>query len=349
MRLYGKQWTRREIEARVGSVAQIGGVRRLTLTEGKEAGTEVIEVRTGAGLSFEIIPSKGMDISLAQLWGTPISWQASNGNAHPAFYEPEGTGWLRTASGGLLMTCGLAHAGSPSQDETGSYGLHGRVHHTPARNVCIREEWVGDDLEWSVSGIVEETAIFGSKLRLTRELSGRLGDNRIAIRDRVENFGFRPAEHMMLYHFNFGFPLLGERTEIRLPEADREVRADGGGAALESCVSWEAPNPDAEETVFYHSLRCEAVDEKGMAKATIVQPEFPTAGGMRATEVSLSWSADTLPLLVQWRMPGAGEHVLGLEPSNCRVEGRESERLRGGLFVLEPGQSVNYRLELNVD
>ncbi len=349
MHLYGKRWTRREIEARVGSIAQIGGVRRLKLTEGKEAGTELIEVRTGAGLSFEISPSKGLDISLAQLWGTPISWQSPNGNAYPSFYEPEGTGWLRTASGGLLMTCGLAHVGSPSQDKTGSYGLHGRVHHTPARSIGIREEWIGDELEWSVSGIVEETAIFGSKLRLTRELSGRLGDNRIEIRDRVENFGFRPAEHMMLYHFNFGFPLLDERAEIRLPEAEREVRSGGAGAALESCTSWETPDPNAEEAVFYHSLKRKAAGQDGMAETRIIQPAFPTAGGTRATEVGLRWSTDTLPLLVQWRMPGAGEHVLGLEPSNCRVEGRESERLRGGLFVLEPGQSVNYRLELNVD
>ncbi|WP_372636441.1 DUF4432 family protein [Cohnella sp.] len=348
MHLYGKHWTRREVEARVGGVGQIGGVRRMTLTEGKEAGTELIEVRTGAGLAFEIVPSKGMDISLALLWGTPISWQSPNGNVHPAFYEPEGTGWLRTASGGLLMTCGLAHVGSPSADESGSYGLHGRAHHTPARNVCIREEWAGEELEWSVTGVVEETAIFGSKLRLARELSGRLGDNRVAIRDRVENFGFRPAEHMMLYHFNFGFPLLDERTEIRFPEADREVRAGGGRAAPESCASWEAPDPAVEETVIYHTLRREAADGGGMAETRIVQPEFPAAGGARATEVALRWSADTLPLLAQWRMPGAGEHVLGLEPSNCFVEGREAERRRGGPLVLAPGQSIEYRLELNV-
>ncbi|MFB9276506.1 DUF4432 family protein [Cohnella cellulosilytica] len=348
MRLHGRQWTRREIEARIGGIAQIGGVRRLTLTEGREAGTELIEVRTGAGLALEIAPSKGLDISLAQLWGTPISWQSPNGNAHPALYEPEGTGWLRTASGGLLMTCGLAHVGSPSRDESGSYGLHGRAHHTPARSVGIREEWIGDELHWSVFGVVEETAIFGSKLRLTRKLSGRLGDNRVEIRDRVENFGFRPAEHMMLYHFNFGFPLLDERTEIRLPEADREVRA-GGPATLDSCASWEAPNPDAAETVYYHSLKREAVGADGMAEARIVQPEFPAAAGPRPTEVALRWSADTLPLLVQWRMPGAGEHVLGLEPANCRVEGREAERRRGGTLVLAPGQSVDYRLELNAD
>lgn len=351
MLLYGEKRTRREVEARIGRLSQIGGVRRMKLTEGREAGTELIEVRTGAGLAFEVVPSKGLDISLAQLWGVPISWQSPNGDAHPMYYEPEGAGWLRTASGGLLMTCGLSHAGAPSDDETGSYGLHGRAHHTPARNVNVREEWAGDELLWSVSGIVEEAVIAGSKLRLKRELSGKMGDNRIVIQDTVENFGFQPAEHMMLYHFNFGFPLMGERTEIRLPEAKSEIRSScvvKGDESLESCLNWEAPNAEIKETVYYHELRREAVEPGGMLEACIVQPEFPVGSDYRAVQVSLRWSVDTLPLLVQWRMPGAGDHVLGLEPSNCRVEGRAEERRRGGLLLLAPGASVSYQLELNV-
>jgi Domain of unknown function (DUF4432) len=347
LQLYGEKMTRREVEARVGHLGQIGGVRRMKLTEGKEAGAELIEVRTGAGLSFDVVPSKGLDISHAQAWGASLSWQSPNGNAHPMHYEPEGAGWLRTASGGLLMTCGLSHVGSPSSDDTGSYGLHGRIHHTPAKNVNVREQWVGDELEWEVSGVVEETAIFGSKLRLTRSISGRLGDNRVTINDRVENFGFQPAAHMMLYHFNFGFPLLGEHTEIVLPEADSEARGSGG-ALLEKCGRWEAPDASLEETVYYHLLRREAADAEGMAEVRVCNSSFPAGGVSRPLAVTLRWSVDTLPNLVQWRMPGAGEHVLGLEPSNCRVEGRAEEEKHGGPLILQPGCSANYRLELNV-
>ena len=347
MLVYGKHMTRREVEARGGRLGQIGGVRRKRLTEGKEAGMDMIEVRTGAGLSFEISPTKGMDISLAQLWGAPLSWQSPNGDVHPMYYESDHTQWLRTASGGLLMTCGLSHVGSPSIDETGSYGLHGRVHHTPAKNVNVYEEWIDDELAWGVSGVVEETSIFGSKLRLTRNISGRLGENRIIINDSVCNFGFQSAVHMMLYHFNFGFPLLGEHTEINLPSAEREMRG-GRGASLDQAARWEAPNAFIEETVYYHRLQQEAVDTKGMAQASIINPYFPVGGMMKPVKVSLSWSVETLPLLVQWRMPGAGDHVLGLEPSNCKVEGRDIESKQGKLLVLEPGKSVAYRLELNV-
>src|SRR4051812_6502372 len=98
MQLYGKNWTRRELEARVGRLEQIGGLRRSTLTEGLEAGSDIIQVRTGAGLAYEINTSKGLDISLATFGGTPLSWQGVAGDVHHSLYEPEGTAWLRTAS-----------------------------------------------------------------------------------------------------------------------------------------------------------------------------------------------------------------------------------------------------------
>lgn len=343
MRLYGKEWTRRELEARVGRMSQIGGVRRMTLSEGKEAGVELIRVTTGAGLSLDIVPSKGLDISRAELWGAPLSWQSAAGDAHSAYYDASGRGWLRTASGGLLMTCGLTHAGSPSETPGGSQGLHGRAHHTPASQVSAREEWVGDELVWRVEGTIEENALFGSNLTLRRRISGKLGDNSIRIEDRMENLGFSPSPHMMLYHFNFGFPLLDERTTLTLPPAISSERGGAGTAA--DCVGWERPDPSAAERVFYHELR----DREGMAEACLRQPAFPAGPGFGDVSVRLRWSADTLPRLVQWRMPGAGAHVLGLEPANCRVEGYEAEIREGGPVVLAPGESVTHRLELKIE
>ncbi|MDF2718723.1 MAG: hypothetical protein K0R28_5648 [Paenibacillus sp.] len=348
MRLYGKEWTRRELEARVGNMGQIGGIRRLRHQEGKEAGVEVIQLRTGAGLVFEVTPEKGLDLSLAELFGAPISWQSPNGNVHPMHYGPKGADWLRTASGGLLMTCGLVHAGSPSEDETGSYGLHGRAHHTPARLVSATEQWAGDELELRVSGIVEETSIAGDKLRLSREISAKMGENRIVIRDTVENFGFRPSPHLLLYHFNFGFPLLGEQTSVTFPPAALSARDPE--YSTDRHEQWEAPDAEAVERVYYHRLLRDKLEDSGMAEAHIRNPSFPIGGISRPLSVKLRWSAHTLPMLVQWRMPGAGDHVLGLEPSNCVVGGRKAvEQDLGSLPCLQPGESVHYMLELDMD
>lgn len=341
MRLYGREWTRRELEARVGRMEQIAGTERFVRDEGPEKGMAAIRVRTGSGLTYWVTPDKGLDISLAEVYGVPVSWSAGNGEPHPAYYDPRGTAWLRTASGGLLMTCGLTQAGSPGEDEFGPYGLHGRIHHTPARQVSIRSDWEGGEYVMKVSGVLEETSIFGERLRLTRMIESRLGENRISIADRVENAGFRPTPHMMLYHFNFGFPLMAEDTVVYIPESDSKPR--DRGMDLSVFRDWQAPDPEHREQVYYHTPK----KGDGRLSAFIFSPSFPAnaSHGVGLT-VELEWDAVSLPRLVQWRMPGAGEHVLGLEPSNCWTQGRGAERENGTLRMLEPGETVDYRLDL---
>ena len=65
-------------------------------------------------------------------------------------------------------------------------------------------------------------------------------------------------------------------------------------------------------------------------------------------DARLTWSAKQLPVLVQWKMPGEGTYVLGIEPGNCRVGGRVAERERGTLAHLKPGESRTYELEFEV-
>ena len=214
MELYGRNWTRREVLSRVGRIEQIGGLRRMRLAEGFEDGSEQIQVRTGAGLAYFVSPSRALDISLAEFGGTPFSWSSASGDVHPAYYDAQGAEFLRTAAGGLLMTCGLSYVGAPTEDEGQTFGLHGRIHHCPARHVSASARWQGDDYLMEISGIVEETALFGDNWRLTRTLRSYLGQNRLEISDVVENAGFSPAIHMILYHFNFGWPLVDKGTEI---------------------------------------------------------------------------------------------------------------------------------------
>ncbi|MFN2222377.1 MAG: aldose 1-epimerase family protein [Chloroflexota bacterium] len=343
MRLYGREWTRRQLEARVGRIEQIGGLRRLRWAEGLESGSEQIQVRTGGGLSYFVSPSRGLDISLAEFGGVPLSWQAAGGDVHPAFYDASGAEWLRTAAGGLLMTCGLVYVGAPGEDQGQTFGLHGRAHHLPARQVSLAADWQEDEYLMEVSGIVEETITFGESLRLKRRIRSRLGQNRIEIGDVVENFGFETTPHMILYHFNFGFPLLTEETRILFP-SQRVVPRDQG-TPLAGYDGWQAPEAGYQERVYYHQ-------EFGrqQVSASIHNPNFPAAGRQDTlpVTVNLSWSTAQLPRLVQWKMPGAGLHVLGVEPANCYVEGRAVERARGTLQMLEPGESRHYDLVLEV-
>jgi hypothetical protein len=336
--LYGRKWTRRQLEERVGRLEQIAGVQRFKQLEGPESGVEQIRVRTGSGLCFYVTPSKGLDISLAEYAGLPISWQSVNGDVHPAFYEAKGNEWLRTASGGLLMTCGLTQVGSSCDDAGETVGLHGRIHHTPARSVYATGQWIDDDYEMTVGGVVEETSIFGNCLQLTRKISSRLGENKIRIEDEVRNMGFKSSPHMMLYHFNFGFPLMTEQTKINFNGG--EPRSREAGTSTSGYGEWQAPDSSSKEQVYYHS--------SNEGRVEIVNPSFPIHEGEVPISVTLSWSTDTLPHLVQWKMPGAGTHVLGIEPANCHVGGRAAEREAGTLKELEPGEAIHYKLELKV-
>jgi hypothetical protein len=345
MKLYNKKWTRREIEARVGKIETIGGVQKLSYCEGPESGVEMIQVRTGSGLAYYLNASRALDISLVELCGTPISWHAINGEVHPSFYDEEGIEWLRTAAGGLLMTCGLTQVGAPCNDAGESLGLHGRIHHIPARQIVAEGNWIGDEYEIRTRGVVEQTRIFGEHIQMTREIKSRIGENRILINDVVQNIGFQSVPHMILYHFNFGFPLMAEKTEIHIPS--KKIIPRDEGIPVEGYNLWQAPEIDFQERVYYHEDIENLQDDK-IINVSIRNPEFPAPFQNEKVPLSvrISWDSQTLPKLVEWKMPGAGTYVLGVEPANCYVEGRVKEKEKGSLVMLEPGESKLYHLEL---
>ena len=344
MQLYQRNWTRRELEARVGRIEQIGGIRRLRLDEGPERGVEQIQIRTGSGLAYTVSPERALDISLAEFGGVPISWQSPNGDMHPAYFDDQGLAWLRTAAGGLLMTCGFTYAGGPAEDNGEPLGLHGRAHHTAARHVGVSADWQGDNYVMQVRGVVEETYIYGEFIRMTREITSRLGSNRIAITDRYENLGFMPTPLMLLYHFNFGFPLLIEKTRVTFPSRLVEPRLPQD--SLEGYERWSTPDPSYAARVFLHKELDR--DQDQWATAALHNPEFPLPSGPTPVSVQLRWDTSTLPNLIQWHMAGAGTHVMGIEPANCHVNGRAASRESNQLVTLEPGEVYTCRLELNI-
>ena len=54
------------------------------------------------------------------------------------------------------------------------------------------------------------------------------------------------------------------------------------------------------------------------------------------------------PNLVEWKMLAEGTYVVGIEPANCRVEGRARERENGTLQFLEVGGRRHFETEIGV-
>lgn len=344
---YGKGLTRREIEMRVGTMGQIAGVSRYTLNEGQGAGIEVAEVRTGSGLSFRVSISRGMDISFAQYRGVPLCWRSAVGDVAPEFFESEGLGWLRSFTGGLLTTCGLSYLGSPCEDGGESLGLHGRVSNLPAFDVSTSAAWTDNEYRIQVQGKVRETRVFGSNLLLTRRICTALGENRIWIDDTIENQGFEPAEHMILYHVNCGFPVLDVGSRLLIPSRSVRPRDNDAAVGLSQWKEFGLPVPGFREQVFYHEL---VPDEYGWTQAAVVNPSFAEVCGSacKGIGVYVRYRPSELPEFIEWKMTGAGNYVVGMEPSTSLVEGRPVERQRGKVIILNPGEAREYHLELGV-
>jgi len=344
MRLYGKTWTRREVEKHLGRIEQIGGLQHSYLSGGKSEGVEQVRLRTGAGLSFEINVSRGMDIGLADYCGTPLTWLSPNGTVHPAFWQGGPADWLKTAVGGLLMTCGLTQVGSPDIEGQESLPLHGAAHQLPAELIRCEGEWQDDEYIMNVVGRIRQSRIFGENLTLTRTIRCKIGENRIEIHDVVENGGFSETPFMLLYHFNFGFPLMTDQTELHFPS--KKVIARNDGIPVTDFNQWPVPQKNFQERVYYHEG---LIIEKDIATAVIHQPQFPVGDETHPLTIQLTWRVENLPRLVQWKMPGEGVYVLGIEPANCHVEGRVAERKRGKLQTLQPGEVRHFDLALNVN
>jgi hypothetical protein len=327
----GRNFSKEELIGRVGNMAQLGEVTRFQFNEGRAKGLDGIMFRTGSGLDFTVLPGRGMDIGLATYRGLPLCWLSPAAYASSEHFEPRGLGWLNSFAGGLFTTCGLTYLGDPCRDQGEELGLHGRIANTPAHNVCTWTQWQGDDYYLHASGQVREASAFGPNLLLTRKITTKLGEAKIIIVDEVENQGFEEVPHMILYHINLGYPLVSEDSKLTLPPHSTKPR-DPVAAANPDYLSFVKPTDGYEPRVYYHQL--EATDEK----ATISL----TGGGLN---FALTYSPKQLPVLAQWLRLEKGSYVMGIEPANCHVDGRDKEREAGTLSYLKPGEKRLYELE----
>jgi hypothetical protein len=336
---YLQNRSQQEVLERVGHMDQLAGIKMIEASDGPARGSRMLQVWTGAGLSFQVAADRALDISACHYKGVSLAWSSSIGDVHPAYYEPEGAGWLRSFPGGLLVTCGLDHFGYPSSDDGEALGLHGRVSNLPARQVSYRTAWKGDEYELEVSGEVWQTRVFGENLVLRRRISTRLGANSIRIEDEVSNEGFAPHPHMILYHFNLGFPLLSEHARLQVEVEETVPRDADAEAGLADWMNFQPPTEGYRELVFRH---VPVTDAAGRVQVELQNPALGM--GLRWTYDSLS-----LPHLFQWKMMGQGMYVLGVEPANSSgMGGRAAARESGDLPYLGPGESRRYELELEV-
>jgi len=342
MELWGRTYTRHELMKNIGDISQVCGLRSSTLDDGPGRGMRIFEVRTGGGLTFCVLPDRGMDIGWCHFNDIPISFISKVGAVSPFLCEYPNAGFLRGFTAGLLTTCGYTHMGAPCVDEGEALGLHGRATALPAEHAASQANWDGDDYFMRMSGTMREAAVFGENIHTHREIRVKAGTNRIAITDTVENCGFDAKPLMMLYHINFGHPLVSADTKMISSEsAATQARPNDeiSESGVETCREFQEPTHGYIEQVFYHDL---IPQDDGSVYAGL----YNQALNILAT---VSFNNNELPYLVQWKQMGEGDYVCGIEPGTWVSAGRDKARKQGELVTIEPGERRQFNLEISID
>lgn len=334
-----QDWSRESLARYTGTPDQVAGIRLVEALEGVERGSRRLEVWTGSGLTFTVLPDRGMDISACHYKGLSLAWQSPIGDANPAFYEPSGNGWLRTFQGGMLVTCGLDTFGAPVRDGNVELGQHGRATSLPARELEHHARWEGQEYHLELRGNMRQAKVFGENLLLERRISTSLGSNRINLEDTVTNEGTVPQAHMILYHINTGFPLLSENTVLKLDSLEILPQDEESRHGFDEWASFQPPTHGFLEQNFVHRPR---PSPDGWAEAQVLNPKLGL--GLR-----LRYHTSNLPYLNEWKMMAEGLYVLAVEPMNCNyLPGRAAMRAQKTLPELQPRESRKYRIELEV-
>jgi hypothetical protein len=305
-------------------------VRKRTLHGGLREGVELVEVHNGA-LSYAVVPTRGMGLWRGAYRGNFLGWRSPvQGPVHPAFVnlaDRGGLGWL-AGFDEWLCRCGLASNGPPGNDAGTPLTLHGRIANLPAHYVEVR---VGLDppYELSVTGVVDEAALFGGHLRLTATYTTAPGSNRVVVHDVVENRSAQPAELEVLYHCNIGPPFLGPGSRVVAPVREMAPLTPRAAEGIDTFDTCGPPTVGFAEQVYAYDL----LGDAGGRTAALLY----NAAADRGLLVRLN--RNELPCFTVWKNTAAVEdgYVTGLEPATNYPNFKGFERQQGRVRVLPPG------------
>ncbi|WP_182870423.1 aldose 1-epimerase family protein [Stieleria mannarensis] len=325
-------------------------VEKKTLHGGKQEGVDLITIDNGV-LEIDLIPTRGMSIYEIRSGDIRLGWDSPVENiVHPALIDLEsrgGLGWLEGFNE-WMVRCGLEFAGHPGTDEWENAGggtttmdlsLHGKIGNIPASEV---EVIIDSDAPHRirVRGVVYEKFFYGPKLKLTTEVSIVPGQDSFRINDTIENMGGQDQEFQIIYHANFGAPLLGDDAKVHAAVKSIAPMDQHAAESIDDYASYLPPTTGFVEQVY---LVEPLADENGATVAVL-----QNAAGDRAA--SMHWAPEQLPYLTIWKNTAATEdgYVTGIEPGTGYPYNRKIERAAGRVPKLSPGQSRQFTLDIGL-
>lgn len=325
-------------------------VRLEILHGGKQEGVRLLTVDNGK-LKIALVPTRGLGILSVHHGDFCLGWDSPVKEiVHPSHVNLTargGLGWLEGFNE-WMVRCGLENNGQGGPDKLiNNVGdevmidltLHGKIANIPAQEV---ERIVEDKAPYRITirGSVHERMLFGPKLELATEFSTEPGATTFTVRDVVINRGAQPQEFQMLYHANYGKPLLEEGARFVAPL--QEVTPFNANAARDAKTydTFRGPTPGYVEQVY---LMKALGDAKGDTLLLL-----QNRSGDRGT--SLRYSLKELPYLTLWKNTGAEAdgYVIGIEPGTNYPNRRMVERKYGRVPKLDGGGRYAMTIEYGV-
>jgi hypothetical protein len=325
-------------------------IRQITLHGGRQEGVQVVGINNGV-LQITLIPTRGMSIFDVRRGDLRLGWNSPVKEiVHPQFINLEsrgGLGWLEGFNE-FVVRCGLEFAGHPGKDafidNTGAMKemdltVHGKIGNIPASSVEVLID-SEPPYRLRVRGIVHERMFYGPKLELVTEISTEPGSDTFRIEDRVTNRGAASQEFQLIYHCNYGAPLLQDGAQVVAAVKHLAPMNDVAAKGLLNYAAYAGPSPGFIEQVY---LIEPYADGEGKT-AILLQNQAGDRGA------SIAWSTNELPYLTIWKNTAAKEdgYVTGLEPATGFPYNRRVERQAGRLPTLAAGESRSFALDFGV-
>ncbi len=327
---------------------QLGGIRTGSFDYPNPNGGQscrVAHVNTGSGLRLVVVLDRGADLGEASFNDVNLAFLSQNDYKPPSHAYHRDADWLAGWPGGLLTTCGPGLMGEPRQERGQAVSLHGRFSNTPAALLEIANpDPAAGRTEMRLVAAIRDARMFGPTIEVRRMWRFWLGEPRIVLEDEVCNRGDEPAPHGMLYHINFGYPLLDEGTRLAF-----------GGRAQGYCMYEDFSEEQLEATKLIPppEERFRGANE-GLL---IVEPEPNDDGWVRtgifnphrAIGVEVAFPLQELPRLANWQHFGPrGSYVTAIEPFNGSLFGVAKDRHPRADLWLAPGESRRYQVQLRI-
>lgn len=312
-------------------------IQNTVLKGGKQEGSELLTI-TSNNLTIKLSPTRGLGILSVVGDGIRMGWDSPvNEVVNPKFINLDsrgGIGWL-DGFNEMMVRCGFEWTGHAVQADGMIYSLHGRAENTPVSKLIVN---VSEKAPYTITikGLIKENTFKKSNLETWVSLSYVPRTKEFTVHDVLTNKSDYTRDYQIIYHSNFGTPILEEGAKFVAPVKEISPFNDYAKDGLKTWQTYLGPTKNFDEMVFNVYP---FADANGDTQVMVTNKVGDKAAG-------IAFNTKELPVLSLWKNTDTLKqgYVTGLEPGTSFAYPVTIEREQKRVRQLEPGQSTEFTL-----